>query len=241
LAEILDSIPDRKKLERKIARLLGKYNQRQLEKLLKLMGNSPSLAKIPPSFWTDSQLQLAAELIPFSEDVYLASANRLLETVPIGVDWALVNQDAVDWASRYVGQLVKDISKSTERAVGRAVSNFFAEEQTIGDLEKRLARMKDKFGVAFGPQRAEMIAVTEITRAATQGELGVAARLKAEGIEMRKVWQTNKDDLVCPICEPLQSKEEQDWRAVAPDGPPAHPRCRCGLSLLLPKPEKPND
>ena len=80
-----------------------------------------------------------------------------------------------------------------------------------------------------------MISVTEITRAAVQGELGVARQLKNEGIDMRKVWQTNKDDLVCTICEPLQGVEEATWRSVAPDGPPAHVRCRCFLSLLLPK------
>ncbi|MHC4725512.1 MAG: hypothetical protein ACYS9V_14965, partial [Planctomycetota bacterium] len=68
-----------------------------------------------------------------------------------------------------------------------------------------------------------------------QGELAVARQLKNEGIDMRKVWQTNKDDLVCTICNPLQGVEESTWRSVAPDGPPAHVRCRCFLSLLLPE------
>jgi hypothetical protein len=167
-----------------------------------------------------------------------------LESIPIGVDWALVNQDAADWASRYVGQLVKDISDTTQRSIGRAVSDYFTDTETIGDLDdtetigdldKSLARMTDKFGRIFGPVRAEMIAVTEVTRASAQGELAVANRLKAEGIEMRKVWRTNRDELVCPICAPLQDTEESEWRASAPDGPPAHPRCRCFLSLLLPK------
>ena len=234
----MPDIPNRDKLERKIARLLGKYNRGQLEKLLEMMGNSPSLTKIPPEFWTESQQALAAELLPFSEQVYLEAAQRVIEEMPIGVNWQLVNQGAADWASRYVGQLVKDISKTTERGIGQAVSNYFTEAETIGDLEKSLVNMTDRFGRVFGPVRSEMIAVTEVTRAAAQGELAVASELKKEGIEMRKVWQTNKDELVCPICGPLQGQEEGVWRQSAPDGPPAHPRCRCWLSLLLPKPRE---
>lgn len=230
-------IPNRDELERKIARLLGRFNQKQLGELLEMMGNSPKMSKIPPSFWKESEQALAAELIPFSEAVYLQAAERVLDSVPlpIGFDWTLVNQDAADWAIREVGKLVTKITETTRKRIGNAVSSYFTEAETIGDLEMRLTRMVDRFGNILGPVRAEMIAVTEITRAATQGELGVARQLKNEGIEMRKVWQTNKDDLVCAICAPLQGVEESVWRSVAPDGPPAHVRCRCFLSLLLPK------
>ena len=233
----MPDIPNRDALEKKIARLLGKYNQQQLGELLEMMGNSPSISKIPPSFWTESQQALAAELIPFSEAVYLAAAERVVDSIPlpIGFDWTLVNQDAADWAVREVGKLVTKITETTRKRIGNAVSSYFTEAETIGDLEKRLSRMKDRFGSILGPKRAEMISVTEITRAAAQGELGVARQLKNEGIEMRKVWQTNKDELVCTICIPLQGKEEREWRSIAPGGPPAHVRCRCFLSLLLPK------
>ena len=234
----MPDIPNRDKLERKIARLLGKYNRGQLEKLLEMMGNSPSLTKIPPEFWTESQQALAAELLPFSEQVYLEAAQRVIEEMPIGVNWQLVNQGAADWASRYMDDLVMEISKTTERGIGQAVSRYFTDAETMGDLESALSVMKDRFGNVYGPIRAEMIAVTEVTRAAAQGELAVASELRKEGIEMRKVWQTNKDELVCPICGPLQGQEEGVWRQSAPDGPPAHPRCRCSLSLLLPKPRE---
>jgi hypothetical protein len=233
----MPDIPNRDELERKIARLLGRFNKTQLDELLGLMGNSPNMNKVPPSFWTESEQALAAELIPFSEIVYLQAAERVVDSVPlpIGFDWTLVNQDAADWSIREVGKLVTEITDTTRKRIGHAVSNYFTEVQTIGDLELALSTMKDRFGNILGPVRAEMISVTEITRAAAQGELAVARQLKNEGIDMRKVWQTNKDDLVCRICEPLQGTEESTWRSVAPDGPPAHVRCRCFLSLLLPK------
>jgi hypothetical protein len=209
----MPDIPNRDELERKIARLLGRFNKRQLGDLLEMMGNSPNM------------------------NVYLEAAGRLVDSVPlpIGFDWTLVNQDAADWAVREVGKLVTKITDTTRKRIGNAVSSYFTETETIGDLELQLARMKDRFGSILGPRRAEMISVTEITRAAAQGELAVARQLKNEGIEMRKVWQTNKDDLVCTICEPLQGVEESTWRSVAPAGPPAHVRCRCFLSLLLPR------
>jgi hypothetical protein len=233
----MPDIPNRDELERKIARLLGRFNKTQLDELLGLMGNSPNMNKVPPPFWTESEQALAAELIPFSEIVYLQAAERVVDSVPlpIGFDWTLVNQDAADWSIREVGKLVTKITDTTRKRIGHAVSNYFTEVQTIGDLELALSTMKDRFGNILGPVRAEMISVTEITRAAAQGELEGARQLKNEGIDMRKVWQTNKDDLVCTICEPLQGTEESTWRSVAPDGPPAHVRCRCFLSLLLPK------
>ena len=50
--------------------------------------------------------------------------------------------------------------------------------------------------------------------------------LAAQGIEMIEVWNTNNDELVCDICEPLNQKEKGDgWDES--DGPPAHVRCRC--------------
>jgi hypothetical protein len=80
----MPDIPNRDQLERKIARLLGRFNKTQLDELLELMGNSPNMNKVPPSFWTESEQALAAELIPVSEDVYLEAAARVLDEVPVG-------------------------------------------------------------------------------------------------------------------------------------------------------------
>jgi hypothetical protein len=232
----MPDIPNRDQLERKIARLLGRFNKTQLDELLGLMGNSPNMNKVPPSFWTESEQALAAELIPVSEDVYLEAAARVLDEVPVGVDWSLVNQSAADWAVRDVGKFVTKITEETEKRIGRAVSSYFTEAQTIGDLELRLSRMKDKFGEVLGPKRAEGIAVTEITRAAAEGERSVVRELKKEGIEMVEVWQTNNDEIVrqCPICWPRHGqKEGTNWDRS--QGPPAHPRCRCWVNHELPK------
>jgi hypothetical protein len=144
---------------------------------------------------------------------------------PIGVDWALVNQHAINWAHDYTFELVGGLTDTTRDAVSTSVMDYFELGQTMGELEDRLA------GV-FGAVRAELVATTEITRAAAEGERALAREIANAGIAMVEIWNTSNDELVCPICEPLNQKVKGDgWDEG--DGPPAHPRCRCFLSHVI--------
>ena len=217
----MPDIPNRDALEKILARQLGGLNRRQLGKLLELMGDPPKLENVPLSFWDDAGKELAQVVTPFSERVYLEAAERMLESIPIGVDWSLVNEAASSWAQQYSFNLVGGINTTTQRAVSRATGNFYSQGQTIGQLTGRLGRI-------YSPIRAEMIAVTEVTRAAAEGEREVVAELAKEGIRMYEVWQTRNDELVCPICGPRHGKRVGDgWNSS--QGPPAHPRCRCNI------------
>ena len=218
-------LPNRDELERQLARKLGGLQRAQLGRLLEALGDPPKIDNVPSSFWDEVGRELAGIIAPFLEDIYLQQAKRLMEKNPVGVDWALVNEKAIEWASRYTFDLVRNINTVSRRAIQKAVSAYFERGQTIGDLEKALSGL-------FGPVRAEMIAVTEITRAASQGEMSFVDDLKAMGIEMIVKWATNRDELVCPICAPRNGKKQGDgWDAP----PPAHPRCRCWLNSELPK------
>ena len=249
----MPDIPNRDELERKIARLLGKYNRQQLAELMALMKNHPTLANVPIEFWDASQRELVKILLPFSEMVYLEAAGRLLETVPIGVDWALVNISASDWARNYSTILAGQINQTSRKAVATSIRNsiasFFEEGISIDEITRRLesdsvlrqlftSDVKDKLGRIYGPYRAEMIAVTETTRAAAEGQRGVVDELANQGIAMVEIWETANDEIVrqCPICWPRHGKKLGDgWNRN--DGPPAHPRCRCGTRFELPKPK----
>jgi hypothetical protein len=72
----------------------------------------------------------------------------------------------------------------------------------------------------FSPARAELIAVTEITRAASAGVELTRKEIAKAGIEMGRVWQMNNDELTCPVCGGLNGKSEADWNRQYPDGPP---------------------
>lgn len=215
-------IPNRDALERILARKLGGLNRRQLAHLLELLGDPPNIANVPFSFWGEAGKELAQILVPFSERVYLEAADRMLAEIPIGVDWSLVNEAASTWANTYGFDLVRGINDTSRRATSSAVSAYFDQGLTMGQLRQRLGRI-------YSPVRAEMIATTEVTRAASEGEQGVVNEIAREGIRMVPIWQTNNDALVCPICGPKHGKEITDGQY-----PPAHPRCLPGNTLVLP-------
>ena len=77
-----------------------------------------------------------------------------------------------------------------------------------------------------------MIARTEIVRAQTQAGVIYQGYLKERGLTYRRYWITERDDLTCPICGPLDGKPEEEWAGTEP---PAHPNCRCATALRLVK------
>jgi hypothetical protein len=211
----------RDELERRLARVVSAEQRKQLNALLELLGDPPDPARVPPDFWANGGASLRSAVEPVLRDVYLGQAQALLAEISIGVDWALVNQAAVTWARQYTFDLVKGITETNQQLLQTALGDYFRNPVTIAELESKLVG-------AFGPVRAEMISVTEITRAAAEGEQAVIDRLIGDnpGIEAIDVWQTNRDDRVCIICGPRHNKPRGPiWQ----DNPPAHPRCRCWL------------
>jgi hypothetical protein len=212
------NIEDRDGLERKLARILGRLLAAQMGRLLELLGDPPNISNLPINFWGDAGTEMAGVLRPFLESLYVESAKQMMDNVGIGVDWALVNENAAEWASRHSFELVTGINNTSRNTLQRAVSRYFADGQTIGELTSRLSR-------SFGPVRAEMIAITEVTRAATEGEREFLAELVSDGVEMIPIWQTSNDERVCPICGPRYNKPIEDGQY-----PPAHVRCRCWVN-----------
>jgi len=219
----MSDVSNRDELERRLARKIGKVQRAQMGKLLELLGDPPDLNNVTPDFWTLAGKELAAVLLPILEDIFLEQARVLLTAQPIGVDWALINRAAVDWARAYGFNLVTGVNATSQAGLQSAVSAYFEQGLTIGDLEKKLGNL-------FGPVRAEMIAVTEVTRASVEGERAIAGEIAKQGIDMIPIWQTNRDDLVCPICGPRHKKPIADGIF-----PPAHPRCRCWVNHELPE------
>jgi len=217
-------IPNRDELERQLARTLGKLQRSQMARLLEYMGDPPSLERVPAEFWDEIGGELADALRPFLGTIYTDAAQRLIESGPVGVEWTLVNTRAAEWARQYTFDLVKGVNDHTRAALQDAVSGYYESGQTIGELEEQISGL-------FGPVRAEMIAVTEVTRASVQGERAIANELRNEGIDMIPVWQTNNDEIVqeCPICWPRHNQPITDDFF-----PPGHPRCRCWVTHELP-------
>lgn len=212
-------LSNRPEWERKLARAIARCNQEALRQLLEYLGDPPDLLRVPIGFWDGAGAELLMAIRPIMEEIFLYQAEMMLTTVPIGVDWALVNAAAARWVREYGGLLIKEITDTSRRSVRDAVGDFFEDQLTMGELRGRLERI-------FGPVRAETIAATEVTRAAVEGERESVRELEKHGVEFVEIWQTENDEMVCPICGPRHGKKEGDgW--TTEDGPPAHPRCRC--------------
>jgi hypothetical protein len=213
----VSDVINRDELERRLARLISREQRDELAELMRLLGDPPQLGNVPEEFWLNGGKQLRGVVVPVFQEIYLQQARELLQQFTVGVDWALVNQGAVDWSSRYAFDLVRGITDRTRAGLSDAVGAYYRDGLTIGDLEGMISQY-------FGPVRAEMIAVTEVTRAATEGERAVVREIERDNssIQMVPVWQTNADDLVCEICGPRHDQEITDEFY-----PPAHPRCRC--------------
>jgi hypothetical protein len=218
-------VTNRDELERELTRRLGREFSKQVDELMRLLGNPPKIENVPALFWQTSGIELRQALVPFLSKLFVEQATATLGGLPFGVDWALINSRAMDWARRYTFDLVRGIEETSLDALQRAIGSFYENGLTRGDLE-------DMLQGAFGDTRASMIAVTEVTRASSEGEMGLKRELEAQGITMTAIWNTNNDELVCDICGPLNQKAQGDgWD----EAPPAHPNCRCWVNLELPK------
>jgi hypothetical protein len=99
----------------------------------------------------------------------------------------------------------------------------------VAETTRKWVEDDDNHARAFNRERAELIAITEITRARSQGERAAAEMLAELGIPVVGTWFTMEDERVCLICGPLHLTPEAYWSQFFPEGSPAHPRCRCRL------------
>ena len=228
----MPDIPNRDQLEAEVARLLGRWMKEQQTLIIQLLGDPPNLANLPPEFWTEIGAEGVSILRPFMNQQALDAAERMLADITIGVDWALVNESAATWARQYSYELVTGINQTSQHALQRIIPSYFEQGMSQGELRQALSNL-------FSPVRAEMVARTEVTRAAFEGEQITIGELAKEGANMIAIWGTRNDEIVCVICGPMHGREADGYSPprrpywIHPEmgmrlEPPAHPRCRCG-------------
>ncbi len=169
-------------------------------------------------FWQGEKKRLLAELLPKMEELAIAGVTVGLDKLArfgITFDSALAHAEAAAWARTYTDDLLDKLGTTNRRVVGEVLSNWVETPgATMGDLTTSLQRVLDA-NVA----RANLIAVTETTRAFAEGEAltyGAAGIPKpvylppahphchcGHGVqrlpngELVVVWLTNRDEKVC--------------------------------------------
>lgn len=173
---------------------------------------------------------LRSALTVVISDLVTEETLRLAATIGIDFDVAVINAAAVDWARTYTYELVTGLTDTTRKIVTNAITHFTnTPGMTIGQVRSLL-------DPAFGPVRAQMISVTETTRAYANATNFYQNELRDMGVETERFWVTSADEKVCPVCGPLNGKGEDVWIALYPEGPAAHVNCRCHTRLRLKKP-----
>lgn len=131
----------------------------------------------------------------------------------------IVEARAKNWAARNAFQLASGMTTSTQRRLAEAARHTNAAEQIAREIDR-----------SFGRYRSKRVAITETTRAITVGEEMAADRVESElGWVLERIWQTERDERVCPICGPLQGKPES-YYGPRVGSTPAHYNCRCWIT-----------
>lgn len=212
--------------ETRLRRIMERIFARQLEALQPWI--SENVKATPPADLLDIDPDDLEELADALTEATRDGVRLFGETTGAQIDYTKPNRNAERAARRQAVNLVRDINQTTRDAIRVAVE-FFAttEGATIADV---IARIRND---VIGQARAEMISVTEITRAYADGEVEAGRELADEfpDVEVVKTWFTNNDDIVCEICGPLDGEEKPlDEPFYEPDeytdgNPPAHPNC----------------
>ena len=228
-------LPNRLKLEAAFARNLSRVSSRHRRELIDLLGNPPDVNRVPEEFWsrveTEEKNAVAAILLLLMMQSAEAHFGLLPEFAQVGrtVDdfipqiEAAANQRAADFSQQYV-----TTGRERLERFGRDTQARFGIGGQIHPQE-----IADEATGIFGPSRDAGIAASETTGAASTGAETVIGQ--TVGFSEKDTWFTQEDQRVCPICEPLHEKPRSYWARFFPQGPPAHPKCRCWVEYSVEK------
>lgn len=172
---------------------------------------------------------LAEAIKPYLNERMQDELTQLQDRYTIDIDDALEASLINKQIDAYTPKLIKELTDTTRKLVKQVID--LAREN--GGLTNE--QLTNLLSPAFGKRRAELIAVTEYTRAASEATNVYKDYMAQYGIKTERIWNTEGDEIVrrCPICYPLNGKSEEVWKERYPMGAPAHPRCRCDITLRI--------
>jgi len=129
----------------------------------------------------------------------LESATDEALELGLKVAWDVHNAEASKLAREYTYDLVTQINDSTKKQLGEALGRWIDGDEEFTELVERIRKIVPDNPYPFIKDRAETIAVTEVTRVYADARW---ASLKASGSQFAR-WKTSEDALVCEICQPL--------------------------------------
>lgn len=182
-----------------------------------------------------SKSSTPSESASVSEDPLLQEAPKVLNVKADKTGWvSLPNLRARAYAKKHAAEAVSQINDVTRKEIARIVSDGVKSGASYNDIAKTIKSKFEEFAVPSPqkhiPNRAVLVAVTELANAYCEGNAQVGDYLQSNGIKMMKAWQTLEDDRVSDGCK---ENEQAGWIPIDkefPSGhmhPPRFPGCRC--------------
>jgi len=216
------SLDGRGALENSIAQLIGEEFAQiaiDMETWLVSQGVTQGVrVRLPMAQWDDFTEVFAQRIQGELEAIYIQAAKQFQDSIGYNLSDAQISAAAEAWAEDRARNLIRQLNSTSNRRLNRLLDQYYDGSMTLDELRRRLTNY------VFAPSRAIASAITEITRASAAAQEAIADELRAQGVGLRTIWQTNNDELVCPICGPRHGKAQgTNWF----DLPPAHINCRC--------------
>lgn len=191
------------------------------------------------AFFTEENRLLSQSIADAISEVVNERAAIAAVTAGLSDPFNFVNRQLLAWVDDYYINLdiddvgtVGQLNATARSRVAQAFREWYNGE--LGGTADGLPQLIRALEPTFGAARAEAIGVTEVTRIF----VGMQRAAEHENPTVTAFrWQTANDELVCPICRPLNGVVI----AKTADGfmhptmgnvgyPPAHVRCRCGIT-----------
>lgn len=163
------------------------------------------------------------------------TAHQQFSMAKVGIDFSLINPDAIDYLNKkktlHLSDYKGSITRTTKRQILKILTDAAESGQSYQDTAKQIMQQGDE-GV-FSYFRSQMIATNEIGHAYGEGNHEMVDIYKQEtGAIMEKCWLTVNDDQVTEEC---MANQDMGWigfdehfdsgDSIAPRQ--TNPRCRC--------------
>lgn len=219
---------NRNQLEAEFMQRMLKLSREQQRELQSYLGSPPDPDRVPSAFWQKVEKQRKDELAGLLILLFILSGDQLRKS---GSSQLQIADQRIDNAAQQWGQAKSIELASSYTATSRDKLNRTAQEWRARSKAPTPAEGKRLAAEIFSPSRDENIAITATTQARSSGAETIAKALQITS--ENDYWQTEKDAKVCQICDSLQGKKRDVWSGYFPDGPPAHPRCRCEVVYVF--------
>lgn len=243
IQEIITEMAWEQTMGRLQERAVGLFS-RQINESGKLTANIPK--RIASQFAFDmaddraiawAEAQAGALIKEISDETRDAVKKIVLDSLRGGY----TGDEAGEMISRIIGLNTRQV-QAVENLYQRTFQNLIEDGTTVSRARARARKMASDYRDRLLAQRGQLIARTEIMRAANNGRMLSWAQAFDDGLidaSMLKEWRTYPGFGArgpCPICLDLRGSTVEVFKEF-PNGsmmPPAHPYCRCTAILVPP-------